>query len=80
MNKCIFHIATPSVTSRLEWARTIAEIFNYDVSLILPTKSTQNKGVAIRPKYSLIEPSKIEGIRNDWLIPPKVSLSHFFAS
>ena len=80
MNPGILHIATPSVTSRLEWARTIAEIFNYDVSLILPTKSTQNKGVAIRPKYSLIEPSKIEGIRNDWLIPPKVSLSHFFAS
>lgn len=79
-NPGILHIATPGVTSRAEWARSIAEICNYDASLILPIKTTQREGVAIRPKYSLIEPSKIEGTRNDWLIPPEVSLSNFVTS
>lgn len=76
----ILHITTSGVTSRAEWARLIAETCNYDTSLILPIKTVQYEAIAIRPKYSLIEPSKIDGIRNDWLNPPEVSLSSFVTS
>lgn len=76
----ILHIATPNVTSRFEWARSIAGVYHHDASLVMPMKTTQKENVAMRPKYSLIEPSKIEGTRNDWLRPPEVSLSNFVTS
>jgi dTDP-4-dehydrorhamnose reductase len=79
-NPGILHIVTPGVTSRAEWARSIAKISNSDTSLILPINTIKNESIAMRPKYSLIEPSKIEGTRNDWLNPPEVSLSNFFTS
>lgn len=58
----IYHVTGTSILSRFEFAKTVAEVFNLDKSLIKPITTDQIKQAAKRPMKSGLKTEKVQKI------------------
>ena len=56
----LFHAVGKSCVNRYEFAKSIAEKFEYDTKLVYPTLSSEKKQIALRPENGCLDTSKIE--------------------
>ena len=63
--KEIFHLAGATRVSRYEFALQIADTFGLDGSLIIPSRMTEMKWIASRPKDSSLDTSKASRYLNE---------------
>lgn len=56
----LFHATGRTCVNRFEFATLIADVFNFDKSLIIPVTSIQKKQLAQRPKHTCLDSSLLE--------------------
>lgn len=50
----VYHLASKDFVSRFDFSRAIFRLLDADIERIMPISTTTSKGLALRPKYSLI--------------------------
>jgi len=60
--KGVFHLAGATRVSRFEFAKAVADVFDLDKTLIMPSKMDELNWIAKRPKDSSLDTSKAAGM------------------
>ena len=70
----IFHTAGAERISRYDFAMVIADVFNLNKSLITPVKTVDMNWLALRPKDSSLNVTKISNLKKPFKVKKAVSL------
>lgn len=72
--KGIFHTAGGERINRYDFSLKIAEVFDFDKNLIIPTEMEKMKWIAKRPRDSSLNISKISGIKKPYKVEKSLRL------